>query len=40
MPNRHCLLVDLKPFGMENNNEIFVPTNEPFGLISGTVKRN
>ena len=39
MPNKHCLLVDLKPFGMENNNEIFVSTSEPYGLISGTVKR-
>ena len=39
MPNKHCLLVDLAPFGMENKNEIFVPTSEPHGLISGTLKR-
>lgn len=39
MPNKHCLLVDLKPFGMENNNEIFISTSEPYGLILGTVKR-
>lgn len=39
MPNKHCLLVDLSPFGMQNKNEIFVPTSEPHGLISGTVKR-
>src|SRR5204863_1507705 len=26
MPNRHHLLVDLKPFGMDNPNEIFVAT--------------
>ena len=39
MPNKHCLLVDLSPFGMQNKSEIFVPTSEPHGLISGTVKR-
>lgn len=39
MPNKHCLLVDLSPFGMQNETEIFVPTSEPHGLISGTVKR-
>ena len=39
MPNKHCLLVDLSPFGLQNKNEIFVPTSEPHGLISGTVKR-
>lgn len=39
MPNKHCLLINLKPFGMENHNEIFVPTDEPHGLIEATVKR-
>ena len=39
MPNRHHLLVDLAPFGLENPNEIFVATTEPFGLIRGTVAR-
>jgi urate oxidase len=39
MPNQHRLLVNLQPFGMNNPNEIFVPTNEPFGLIKGTVSR-
>ena len=39
MPNKHCLPVDLTPFGMQNKNEIFVPTSEPHGLISGTIKR-
>jgi urate oxidase len=33
LPNKHCLLVDLAPFGLENRNEIFVPTDEPHGLI-------
>lgn len=39
MPNKHCLLVNLKPFGMENANEIFVPTDEPHGLIEATIER-
>ncbi len=38
-PNKHCLLVNLEPFGLENKNEIFVPTDEPFGLIEGVMKR-
>lgn len=40
LPNIHCLLVNLKPFGMENPNEIFVPTDEPHGLIEATIARN
>jgi len=39
MPNQHRLLVNLEPFGMDNPNEIFVPTDEPHGLIRGTVSR-
>jgi urate oxidase len=39
MPNQHRLLVNLQPFGMENPNEIFVPTDEPYGIISGTIAR-
>ena len=39
MPNRHHLPVDLKPFGLENRNEVFVATEEPFGLIQATVRR-
>lgn len=39
MPNQHRLLINLTPFGLENRNEIFVPTDEPYGLISGTYKR-
>ena len=40
LPNRHHLLVDLKPFGLDNPNEIFVATDEPFGLIEATVTRS
>jgi urate oxidase len=39
MPNRHHLLVDLKPFGLDNPNEVFVATDQPFGLIEATVRR-
>jgi urate oxidase len=39
LPNKHCLLVNLAPFGLENKNELFVPTDEPHGQIEGTVAR-
>jgi urate oxidase len=38
-PNKHHLLYDLERFGMENNNEVFHATSEPYGLIEGTVER-
>ncbi len=37
LPNRHHLLVDLKPFGLDNPNEVFVATDQPYGLIEATV---
>jgi urate oxidase len=40
MPNKHHLLVDLTPFGMQNENEVFIATEEPYGLIEATVVRN
>jgi urate oxidase len=39
MPNKHCLLINLQPFGRENRNELFVPTDEPHGQIEATVAR-
>jgi len=39
MPNRHHLLVDLKPFGLDNPNEVFVATDQPYGLIEATIRR-
>ena len=39
MPNKHCLLINLQPFGLENKNELFVPTDEPHGQIEGTISR-
>jgi urate oxidase len=38
-PNKHHILFDLSPYGMENNKEIYWATNEPYGLIEGTVER-
>jgi urate oxidase len=40
MPNKHCLLVDLARFGLENKNEVFVPTDEPHGQIEATIARD
>lgn len=39
LPNKHCLLIDLAPFGLENANEVFVPTDEPHGLIEVSLQR-
>lgn len=39
MPNRHHLPVDLARLGLENRNEVFVPTDEPYGLIEATLVR-
>jgi urate oxidase len=39
MPNRHRLLVNLDALGRKNANTVFVATDEPHGLISGTVRR-
>ena len=39
LPNRHHLLVDLAPFGLDNPDEIFVATDQPSGLIEATVRR-
>jgi len=40
MPNKHCLPINLAPFGLENRNELFLPTDEPHGQIEGTVTRD
>jgi urate oxidase len=39
MPNKHCLLIDLSPFGVDNRNEVFVPIDEPHGQIEATIER-
>jgi len=40
MPNKHCLRADLAPLGLDNKNELFIPTDEPHGQIEGTVGRD
>jgi urate oxidase len=40
LPNRHHLLVDLAPFGLDNPNQIFVATDQPYGVIEATVSRD
>jgi urate oxidase len=39
MPNKHHLPIDLSRFGLENRNEVFVATTEPYGLIEATIAR-
>ncbi|MBS1565804.1 MAG: urate oxidase [Bacteroidetes bacterium] len=39
MPNKHHIPFNLDQFGMENKNEIFIATDEPYGYITGTVTR-
>jgi urate oxidase len=38
-PNMHYLLINLEPFGLDNNNDVFLPTDEPHGQIECTVGR-
>lgn len=40
MPNEHRIPFNLEPFGLENKDEIFLATDEPYGLITGTLKRS
>ena len=39
MPNIHCLPIDMTKFGQANDNRIFVPTDEPHGLIEARLTR-
>jgi len=40
MPNKHHFVVDLEPFGLENDNEVFYASDRPYGLIEGAVIRD
>ena len=40
MPNLHHFLVDLKPFGLDNPNEVFYAADRPYGLIEAEVRRS
>jgi urate oxidase len=39
MPNKHYLPISFQPFGLENDNEIFLPTDEPHGQIEARITR-
>jgi urate oxidase len=40
MPNKHHFVVDLAPFGLTNENEVFFAADRPYGLIEGTITRD
>jgi urate oxidase len=40
LPNLHHWTVDLSPFGIENDREVYVSTTEPHGLIEATIRRS
>jgi len=39
LPNLHRIPFNLEPFGLKFENDIFVATDEPYGLIKGTITR-
>jgi urate oxidase len=39
-PNKHHHLVDLEPFGVPNDGEVFIAADRPYGLIEATVTRD
>ncbi len=38
-PNMHFILMNLSAFGLDNDNDVFLPTDEPHGQIECTVGR-
>ena len=40
LPNLHHWTVDLSPFGIENDRQVYVSTTEPHGLIEATIRRS
>jgi urate oxidase len=40
MPNKHHFTVDLSPFGLTNDQEVFYASDRPYGLIEGTITRD
>ncbi|MET7682016.1 factor-independent urate hydroxylase [Streptomyces sp. NPDC005423] len=40
LPNKHHFLVDLEPFGLKNENEVYFAADRPYGLIEATVLRD
>ncbi|WP_328320668.1 factor-independent urate hydroxylase [Streptomyces sp. NBC_00388] len=40
LPNKHHFLVDLEPFGLKNDNEVYYAADRPYGLIEATILRD
>ncbi|MGW7051615.1 factor-independent urate hydroxylase [Streptomyces sp. NPDC054887] len=40
LPNNHHFLVDLEPFGLKNDNEVYFAADRPYGLIEATILRD
>ncbi|CAM5524263.1 uricase [Streptomyces tanashiensis] len=40
LPNKHHFLVDLEPFGLKNDNEVYFAADRMYGLIEGTIHRD
>ncbi len=39
LPNRSWILADLSPLGLDNDNDVFIPTDEPQELIQARIRR-
>lgn len=39
LPNKHCNLINLAPFGLDNPNIVFTATDEPHGQIEAVFRR-
>jgi urate oxidase len=40
LPNKHHFEVDMSPFGIASQGEVFYAADRPYGLIEGTVRRD
>jgi urate oxidase len=40
LPNRHHFVVDLSPFGLDNDNQVFRAEDRPYGLIEAVLTRD
>jgi urate oxidase len=40
LPNLHHWTVDLSPFGIENDRQVYISTTEPHGMIEATIRRS
>ena len=37
LPNKHHFIVDLSPFGLDNDREVYYADDRPYGLIEGSI---